>query len=76
MMLDVTFGGKKMVFFTPHFFFNYKNVALFVLRAALPRLPACISHKHLMLINSSLPITLPHAESFLNQDKNLSSSKS
>ena len=50
--LNVYFWGKKMVFFTPHFFFNYKNAALFVLRAALPCLPACISHKHLTLINS------------------------
>ena len=43
---------KKLVFSPPHFFFDYKNVAQFVLGAVLPCLPACISHKHPMLINS------------------------
>ena len=32
-------------------FFDYKNVALFVLRAARPCLPACTSHRHPVLIN-------------------------
>ena len=36
----------------PFFSFDYKNVALIVLRAALPCLTACISRKHPMLIYS------------------------
>ena len=52
---------KKVVFSPPHFFFHYKNVGLFVLRAVLPCLPACISHKH--------PVTLPLAEFFPHRDK-------
>ena len=43
---------KKVVFSPPRFSFGYKNVVLFVLGAVLPCLPACISHKHPMLINS------------------------
>ena len=43
---------KKVVFSPPCFFFDYKNVALIVLRAALPCLTACISRKHPMLIYS------------------------
>lgn len=35
----------------PIFFFDYKNVALFVLEASFPCLPTCVSHKHPMLIN-------------------------
>ena len=43
---------KKVVFSPPHFFFDYKSVAVLVLGAVLPCWPACISHKHPMLINS------------------------
>ena len=43
---------KKVVFSHPHFLFDYKNVALFVLRAALPCLSPCTSQKCPMLTNS------------------------
>ena len=43
---------KKVIFSPPHFFFDYKNVALFVLGTVLPCLSASISHKHPILINS------------------------
>lgn len=42
--------GKRVVFSQTHFFSDYKNVALFVHRAALP---CCLClHKHPMLISS------------------------
>ena len=34
------------------FVFDYKNEALYVFRATLPCMQACISHKRPMLINS------------------------
>ena len=50
---------KKAVFSPPlHFFSDYKNLALFVFRAVLPCLPAFISHKHPMLINSLVCLSL------------------
>lgn len=42
---------KELVFSSPHFFLDYKNIALFVLGAVLPCLTTCIPHKHPMLIN-------------------------
>ena len=49
--LDISPKMREKVVF-PHLLSDYKNVALFVLRAALPCLPTCISHKRPMLINS------------------------
>ena len=58
---DLMFGNKtwcllkkeKMIVFSPpHSFFDYKNVALFVLGVALTGLPTSISHKHPKLVNS------------------------
>ena len=54
---DVSLGiyskmRKKVVFSPPHFCFDYKNEALFVVGATLPCLPACICHKCPRLINS------------------------
>ena len=47
---------RKVVYSTPHFFFDYKNIALFVLSAVLPCQTICISHKHPLLINSLFAI--------------------
>ena len=54
---DVSLGiyskmRKKVVFSPPHFCFDYKNEALFVVGATLPCLPACICRKCPRLINS------------------------
>ena len=40
---------KKVVFSHPHFSFDYKNVACPALGSLLHCLPACVSHKHLIL---------------------------
>ena len=37
---------EESVFSPPHLFFDYKNVALFILRAVLPCQPARVSLKH------------------------------
>ena len=50
--LDIYPRMRKVIFFPVHFFLDNKNIALLVLRAALPCLPACISHRHPMLIKS------------------------
>ena len=67
----------KVVFSPPHSFFDYKSVALFVLGAALPCLPACIFHKRPMLINSLFACCFP-SRCILSvmRQKNLSFSKS
>ena len=54
LILDVCSRMRKnMVFFPPHFFFDYTNVAPLVPGVAvLSCQPTCISHKHTMLINS------------------------
>ena len=45
---------KKVVFSSPYFSFVCKNEVLLVFQAELSRLPTCLSHKNLMLINSLL----------------------
>ena len=54
LILDVCSRMRKnMVFFPPHFFFDYTNVAPLVPGVAvLSWQPTCISHKHTMPINS------------------------
>ena len=53
---------RKVVFFPPQFFFDYKNVVLFVLRAELPCLPACnlsqASCANILTLDLSLCLTL------------------
>ena len=60
---------RKVVFFPPHFFVHYKNVALFALRDVFPCVPAYISHKSPMLIYSLYAYHLLHNEFFLQQHK-------
>ena len=43
---------KKVIFFPPDIFFDYKNVPFFVLRAVLLCQHVCVSHKGPILINS------------------------
>lgn len=59
---------KEVVYSPPHCFLDYKNVALFVLWAMFPGLPAWVSHKPPMLTHS-WSITLSHSELFLHEEK-------
>ena len=57
---------RRWFFPPPHFPFDYKTVAhLSSLGIAPSWLPACKLHKHLILINYFLSITLPLAEFFV-----------
>ena len=69
---------KKVVFSPPHFFFDYKSMALSVLGAvALPCQPTRIAHKHPMLINSLFACCFASRWIFsVTRQKNLSFSKS
>ena len=58
---------KKEVFSPSHIFFDYKNVALFVLRAVLSCLSTTSSHKHSIMINSLFACII--ASSILRRDK-------
>lgn len=66
--LDIYPNVRKKVVYPPHFFLDYTNVALFVLRAVFLCLPAWVSHKPPMLTHS-WSITLSHSELFLPEEK-------
>ena len=75
LMMSAQEWGWKWSFPPPHFFFDYRTVAHYVLRVAPSPLPTCKPHKHPVLINKFLSITLCLAEFFLHWNiKNQSSS--